>query len=109
MTPFQDLRDEFIFTENATAGNWFSLPCLKIHGKVFAALWLNGDLVVKLERADHARALALDGSVLFQPMPDYAPMKEWVQIPEIYADQWADFARSALRYVQRLANTPKKK
>ena len=101
---FDDLVDEFVITKHATQGKWFGLPCIKINGKVFAALWLNGDLLVKLRDDAHTEGLALDGAELFQPLPDRKPMREWVQIPPQFSEQWRDFALAAFDYVHELSS-----
>ena len=36
----------------------------------------------------------LDGSHLFEPMPE-RPMTAWVQVPPTHETQWADLARTA--------------
>lgn len=52
---FQDILNELILTKQARKGTWFSLPAMKIEGKIFAAQWLNGDMIFKLRGEDHAR------------------------------------------------------
>jgi len=97
---FQEILDELAITRGAEKGQWFGLPALKIGGKIFAALWLNSDMIFKLRDESHAEALALEGAVLFQPLADRNPMREWVQVPPTHAHRWRAFAGQALLYVQ---------
>jgi hypothetical protein len=105
---YEDLRQALILSHGARPGSWFGLPALKIEGKIFMALWLNGEAIFKLSGEDHAQALALDGASLFQPLLDRKPMREWVQIPPQHMARWQDFALAALAYVQSAATKTKK-
>lgn len=107
MTPsrqhFEDILTALSVTHDAMKAHWFSLPAMQINGRIFAALWLNGDMVFKLRDPQRSAALALEGSTRFQPLPDRAAMREWVQVTPAHADQWSAFAEAALSYVQEVA------
>jgi TfoX/Sxy family transcriptional regulator of competence genes len=76
-----------------TTGPMFGAPSLKLQGKAIACLY--GDaMVFKLEGDMHARALALPGADLFEPM-EGRPMKAWVQVPTEQAAEWDDLAEHA--------------
>lgn len=90
---------------NVATGKWFGKPCLKVGGKVFAALW-QGDLACKLSGEAHAEALNLEGARLFDPRGGH-PMKEWVQIPQRHAPAWSRFAGLACAYVAGAAHAAK--
>ncbi len=77
----------------------FGKPCLKINSKAFASLFDN-EMVFKLDGDKHKEALSLDGSRLFDPSGKGRAMKEWVQVPYDYKEQWEDFARAAFKYVK---------
>lgn len=87
----QDLGD-------AESGQMFGKPCFKVHKKAFICFFQN-EMVFKLTGEAHSEALRLDGSQLFDPSGKQRPMKEWVQIPFDYSDNWAHFAKSAFEYV----------
>ena len=82
----------------AESSKMFGKPCLKIKGKAFACFF-EGDMVFKLGGDDHAKALKLKGSVLFDPSGKKRPMKEWVQVKASQSDSWSKFAESAMKYV----------
>lgn len=84
--------------EGAVAGNLFGKSCFKINGKAFLCFFQN-EMVFKLTKETHADALSLDGAQLFDPSGKGRPMKEWVQVPGVYSDQWPAFAQAALVYV----------
>ena len=86
----EELRNELDIVETSM----FGMPSLKRRGgKAFAGLY-GDDMVFKLEGAAHAKALALDGAHLFEPMAG-RPMKAWVQVPPTHETQWAELGRVA--------------
>jgi hypothetical protein len=92
--------------QDVTVGNWFGKRCLKVDGKVFAALW-GGDMALKLTGGAHSEALQIAGARLFDPRGQGHPMKEWVQIPAAQSPTWSHFARLACEYVAGAAQAQK--
>ncbi len=86
--------------DGASVRNMFGHRCLTVVGKGFA-IDFDGDMVFKLQDTEHATALALSGSQLFDPMHG-RPMREWVQVPKEHADRWYQLAEAAMRYVADL-------
>jgi len=84
--------------DEALKGQLFGKPCFKIGKKAFCCFFKEA-MVFKLQGAFHQEALSLDGSELFDPSGKNRPMKEWVQVPFHYKDQWALFAEKAADYV----------
>ncbi|XZF15513.1 hypothetical protein ACTHGU_05210 [Chitinophagaceae bacterium MMS25-I14] len=83
---------------DAKPGKMFGAECIKLtNGKAVAMFWRD-HIVVKLNAADKEKALQLKGAKLFDPM-DGRPMKEWVQVPFSYADQWRELAEKSTQYV----------
>jgi hypothetical protein len=89
-----DIAAGFGADEAVTIGKWFGMPCLKVGGKVFAALW-GGDMVFKLAGEAHAEALQVQGAQPFDPRGQGHPMKQWVQVPAAHSAAWPRFARLA--------------
>lgn len=56
-------------------------------------------MVFKLTGDAFNEAFSLDGAQLFDPSGKKRPMKEWVQVPFDYSDNWEKFAREAMKYV----------
>jgi hypothetical protein len=88
---------EIVGGSPATASKMFGMPCLKVAGKAFAGLNGSG-MVFKLGGDAHARALALPGAHLFEPMQG-RPMREWVEVPAASAPAWAELGWDALGHV----------
>lgn len=65
----------------------FGKLCFKVRKKAFVCFFQNA-MVFKLRDKAHTEALSLDGSKLFDPSGKGRTMKEWVQIPFDYKDQW---------------------
>jgi hypothetical protein len=84
--------------ENAEQSQMFGKPCFKIGGKAFICFFQN-EMVFKLTGESHSDALSLDGSQLFDPSGKKRPMKEWVQVPFEYSENWIEYAKSAMEYV----------
>lgn len=87
--------------KDAEESQMFGKPCFKINGKAFMCFFQN-ELVFKLNGNTHSEALSLDGTHLFDPSDKNRPMKEWVQVPAIYQEKWAKFAKEAKNYVSGL-------
>ena len=87
-------------------GKWFGMPCLKVGGKVFVALW-EDDLVFKLTGAAHSEALQLEGVRLFDPRGKGHPLKEWVLVPAAQSSTWGRFAQLACETVATASQAKK--
>jgi hypothetical protein len=85
--------------KGAEQSQMFGKPCFKVNGKAFVCFFQN-EMVFKLNGEPHKQALSIDGSKLFDPSGKGRPMKEWVQVPYEYKNQWADFAKAAFKYVK---------
>lgn len=85
-----------------TESQLFGKPCFKINGKAFICFFRDC-MVFKLRGPEHTAALALDGAVLFDPSDKGRPMKEWVQVPFTYKNQWVKLAKAALDYARAAA------
>lgn len=74
----------------------FGSPGLRLpgKGKFFATLVDGDEMIFKLDGADHASALELDGAHLFEPMPG-RPMKAWVQVPSSHRERYVELATAA--------------
>ncbi|MBO9729531.1 MAG: hypothetical protein J7623_12915 [Chitinophaga sp.] len=84
--------------KDAEQSQMFGKPCFKINGKAFICFFQN-EMVFKLAGDVHGEALSLDGAMLFDPSGKNRAMKEWVQVPGDYSDQWVKFAKAAVKYV----------
>ncbi|HLN52255.1 MAG TPA: hypothetical protein VK212_01015 [Lentimicrobium sp.] len=83
----------------ATESQMFGKPCFKVNGKAFVSFFQN-EMVFKLPAPYHGEALKLQDARLFDPSGKSRPMKEWVQIPGKYSEQWPEFAFAAFEYVK---------
>ncbi len=89
-----DVRDRH---PQVVSGAMFGMPCAKVSGKLFMGSY-DGGVVFKLPPPDHARALRLAGSVLFDPMGG-RPMREWVVVRPEHRATWPELADAAIGYV----------
>ncbi len=86
-------------TKDAEQSQMFGKPCFKINGKAFISFFQN-EMVFKLRGNEHKAAMALEGAQLFDPSGKKRPMKEWVQVPATYSDQWKKLAKASFDYVK---------
>jgi len=86
-------------TPDAEKGQMFGKSCYKAGGKAFICFFQD-EMVFKLPGETHKVALALSGSQLFDPSGKGRAMKEWVQVPHEFADQWPELANAAYSYVK---------
>ena len=78
----------------------FGMPGVKFKGKAFTGLF-GEDMVFKLGAgsAGHAKALALKGSVIWDPSGMGRAFKDWVRVPSAHAKRWSTFADLAFEAV----------
>lgn len=84
--------------QDSEKSQMFGKPCYKVNGKAFVCFFDN-EMVFKLQGDMHDDALSSDASQLFDPSRKGRPMKEWVQVPSDYKEQWKRFAIGASEYV----------
>lgn len=96
--PNSDYRDAARPIIGAEQGQMFGKPCFKIAGKAFAAFFQDA-MVFKLTGRDHARAIGLEGAILFDPSGKGRAMREWVQVPHAHKNLWPELAVAASTYV----------
>lgn len=80
-------------------GQMMGHPCIKAGGKIIASFQSEKDSIAfKLpDEGERKKALALDGTVPFEPMGKGRVMKEWVDVPVAHEAKWAELADTALR------------
>ena len=89
-------------------GKMFGALCMKTaQGKSAAMFWRN-NIVVKLNEVQMGEAMKLKGSKLFEPMERKA-MKEWLQIPFEYKDQWKNYVLLSIINADAARVKPSKK
>ena len=94
---YDELADDLVAqNDDVTLGKMFGMPCIKRGGKAVAGFWQESVVFKLPDAAALERALALDGTQLFDPMGG-RPMKEWVVVPVSHADEWPGLASDALK------------
>ncbi len=83
---------------SAVEGLMFGKKCIKIGGKVGVVL-LEDAIVFKLPAPALKNALALDGSINWDPSGRGRPMKEWAVVKADHAAKYEEFADAAAGYV----------
>lgn len=83
----------------------FGKPCLKIETKAFA-VYFNEQIVFKIGQQEvnllkdkYPRSMNWDSS------RKKRGMKDWLQVPSEYSEDWSPLAKQALDYVNKITNT----
>lgn len=97
-TEYNKLIEYIGQARDGKAGQMFGKKCIKINGKVGIALF-EDNIVFKLSGAEHKKAMALAGSMLWDPSGKGRPMKEWVQVNIRHKAKFMEFAEAAADYV----------
>ena len=73
-------------------------PSIKSGGKLVACLESRGTMAFKLpDEAEQEKALALEGSRVYEPADNGRKMGGWIEVPPAHEDRWAGLAETALR------------
>jgi hypothetical protein len=77
----------------------FGKPCLKVNKKAFAAFYKES-MVFKLGAIEVIQMLnKYKGSENWDPSGKKRPMKDWIQIPSEYNEEWKKMAINAMNFV----------
>ncbi|MBM9577720.1 DUF773 domain-containing protein [Leptospira sp. 201903070] len=95
--------------KQASIGKWFGLESLNLDGKPFGAFF-QGELVLKLGAEKIAEIIArYPGAKLFDPSGKGRAMKDWLQIPSEFQEDWDSLSESAILFaLSNLGPAPKK-
>ncbi|MGD1847209.1 MAG: hypothetical protein ACFB10_17600 [Salibacteraceae bacterium] len=96
MDLYHQIANQLESSHGVVAGQMFGKPCLKTGGKAFAAFFKEA-MVFKLGREEIA--LVMDkypGAALWDPSGKKRPMKDWMQVPREYHENWLSLAHQAL-------------
>lgn len=85
---------------HTSAGKMFGKPCLKTaDNKAFAAFY-KGEMVFKIGQQEvNLLKDKYSGSTNWDPSGKNRPMKDWLQMPAEYKEDWGELAKKALYYV----------
>ncbi|ULG78628.1 DUF773 domain-containing protein [Leptospira interrogans] len=99
---FETFSDNFQSKHNeVTSGKWFGLTSLNLEGKPFAAFF-EGSLVLKLGAEKIAEIISrYPGAKLFDPSGNNKAMKDWLQIPVEFEQDWLNLAEDALVFAEK--------
>jgi hypothetical protein len=95
---FQSIAGELSKDNDAELSQMFGKPCIKINGKA-ACCFFQDELVVKIGAEECTLLMKkYKGSQLFDPSGKKRPMKDWLQVPFDYENDWEKLARQAVKY-----------
>jgi len=94
---------------DATPGKMFGALCIKMPNGKAGAMFKDDCILVKLEGAIQAEALALKGAQVFTPM-EGRPMNGWIQLPFSLKSKWQHYLIISTDAVRQIpAKAAKKK
>lgn len=93
----EELNDLF----DSSAGKMFGKPCLKTAGNKAFAAYFKEAMVFKLGNEEIAFLKdKYPNSTNWDPSDKKRPMKDWLQIPADFKDDWLILAKQAHNYVE---------
>ncbi len=95
LAEYEKLVSKFASQADVSVSQMFGKVCLKVNGKAFVAQHKEA-VVFKLAGAEHEKALALKGSVLWDPSGKGRPMKAWVAVPAEHCAHYAGLCKAAM-------------
>ncbi len=98
---YSKIADEFAVKHGSVSGQMFGKPCLKVNKKTYAAFYQN-EMVFKLGQQEvNLLKEKYIGSVNWDPSGKSRAMKDWLQVPCEYKEDWIEFAKKALEFVEK--------
>ena len=96
---YLQIGEKFTEQYQVTMGQMFGKACLKTNNKAFSAFF-KGEMVFKVG-AEEANLLKdkYNGAVNWDPSGKHRAMKDWLQVPSDYAEDWELLAKQALDFV----------
>ncbi|RHX79671.1 DUF773 domain-containing protein [Leptospira yasudae] len=109
---FETFADNFQTKhKDVTSGKWFGLNSLNLDGKPFVTFF-QGELVLKLGAEKIAEIISrYPGAKLFDPSGNDRAMKDWLQVPVEFQEDWPSLGESAYDLAllnQEVSPAPKK-
>jgi len=99
---YNTIGEELAEKHATTLGQMFGKPCLKVNGKAFAAFFKD-EMVFKLGQAEVSLLKEkYMGSVNWDPSGKKRPMKDWIQIPSEFSEDWEALATNSMEYVESI-------
>lgn len=96
---FIRIGKQFEEEHDTTTGQMFGKPCLKVGKKAFAAFFKD-EMVFKLGQEEvNLLKAQYTGSVNWDPSGKKRAMKDWLQVPAEFSDNWTNLAKQALDFV----------
>ena len=93
----QSLNNHF----NVSIGQMFGKPCLKSKNKKAFVAFQNEKMVFKLGSENISQLInKYSGAVNWDPSNKNRPMKDWIQIPDTYKNDWEALAKQALDFIE---------
>lgn len=98
---FNDIGRELTALFGSSTGQLFGKPCLKTADKkAFAAFFIE-EMVFKLGQQEISLLKnKYPNSTNWDPSGKKRPMKDWLQVPADFKEDWTMLAKEALRYVE---------
>ena len=98
---YEEIEESLAQTKGTIAGQMFGKRCIKTLENRAFAVWFQDEMVFKLGREEIAQIQSkYTGSQLFDPSGKKRPMKDWLQVPAEFSDDWATLAKQALEFVE---------
>ncbi len=97
---FDPIAATFLTREGVDIGRMFASEGLRVRGKIFAFVALDGGIMIKIP-APRTEGLVAAGEAERVVMRG-SPMREWVIVPATHAEQWGALIEEAYAFVDSI-------
>lgn len=95
---YHQIGEQLAQEQGTASSQMFGKPCLKKGKKAFAVFY-EDEMVFKVGREEVEMLLhKYTGSKRFDPSKKGRPMKDWLQVPADYKDDWPSLAKQAMEF-----------
>ncbi|MEM7163693.1 MAG: TfoX/Sxy family protein [Bacteroidota bacterium] len=97
---YHQIGEQLAQEQGTFSSQMFGKPCLKKGKKAFAVFY-EDEMVFKVGREEVEMLLQkYTGSKRFDPSKKDRPMKDWLQVPAEYNEDWLALARQAMEFTE---------
>ena len=97
---YNQIGQQFQEQYGAVMGQMFGKPCLKTETKAFA-VFFEEQMVFKIGQQEaNLLKIKYAGSKNWDPSGKKRPMKDWLQVPSEFSEDWKRLAKLSLDFVE---------
>ncbi len=97
---YNDIGQQFSSQYGTSVGQMFGKPCLKTKNKAFAAFFKEAMIFKLGQQKATLMKMKYPGAENWDPSGKKRPMKDWLQVPSEFSNDWPILAKQAFDFVE---------